>query len=298
MDKIADLLGKLPTSLLGSAIHIGLIIVLTAVGLRFVRMLAKRLTQIIASRTDDTESQKRAETLSAVIRHILTVALMLVAIVMVLGELKIEIGPLLATAGVVGLAIGFGAQSLVKDVINGFFILLEDEIRVGDVVEIAGKSGLVEKVNLRLTILRDLNGRVHFIPNGQINTVTNSTKNFSRHVFDLSIAYRENVDEVIELIKQVDESMRNDPDFREDILQPAEILGLEQLANSAQVVKGFIPTRPGQQWRVGREFNRRIKKIFDENNIEIPFPHLTLYMGQDKDGSAPPLFVEQKQKES
>ncbi|MBN1542126.1 mechanosensitive ion channel family protein [candidate division KSB1 bacterium] len=291
-------LDKIPEGMLGHLLNIVIILILAFIGLHVVSIVAKRLTRVITSHTLDVEAQKRAETLSSVIRHILTVMLILVAAAMVLGELDIEIGPVLAAAGIVGLAIGFGAQSLVKDVINGFFILLEDQIRVGDVVEIAGKAGLVEKVNLKLTILRDLEGKVHFIPNGQIDTVTNMTKGFSRFVFDIGVAYREDIDQVIELIKRVDESLRNDPEFADDILQPAEILGLDKFANSALIVKGFLTTKPIKQWRVGREFNRRIKKIFDQNDIEIPFPHVTLYMGQDKAGMAPPLYVQQQKKDA
>ena len=210
---------------------------------------------------------------------------------MILGEVGIEIGPIIAAAGVVGLAVGFGAQSLVKDIISGFFILLEDQIRVGDVVQIAGKGGLVEKVNLKMTILRDLAGNVHYVPNGTIDVVTNMTKDFSRYVFDIGVAYREDVDEVIEVIKQVDESLRNDPAFEKDILEPIEILGLDQFADSAVVIKARTTTKPIKQWSVAREFNRRLKKAFDEQDIEIPFPHVTLYAGQPKEGQAPPIPV-------
>jgi small conductance mechanosensitive channel len=210
---------------------------------------------------------------------------------MVLKEFGIEIGPLLAAAGIVGLAVGFGAQSLVKDVISGFFILLEDQIRVGDVVQIAGKGGLVEKINLKTTILRDLAGNVHYVPNGHIDVVTNMTKDYSRYVFDIGVAYRENVDEVIGVIKEVDEDLRNDPDYKDDILEPIDILGLDQFADSAVIIKARTTTVPVKQWRVGREFNRRLKMKFDERNIEIPFPHITLYMGQGKQGQAPPLRI-------
>jgi moderate conductance mechanosensitive channel len=218
------------------------------------------------------------------------------ASMMVLKKFGIEIGPILAAAGIVGLAVGFGAQSLVKDVISGFFILLEDQIRVGDVVQIAGKGGLVEKINLKTTILRDLAGNVHYVPNGQIDVVTNMTKDYSRYVFDIGVAYREDVDEVIEVIKEVDEEMRNDPAYKDDILEPIEILGLDQFADSAIIIRARTTTIPIKQWRVGREFNRRLKKRFDERDIEIPFPHVTLYMGQDKQGQSPPLHVVKESK--
>jgi small conductance mechanosensitive channel len=210
---------------------------------------------------------------------------------MILKELGLEIAPILAAAGVAGIAIGFGAQELVKDVINGFFILLDDQIRVGDVVNIADKGGLVERVDLRMIVLRDLAGNVHFVRNGQINVVTNMTKEYSRYVFDIGVAYRENVDEVIEVIKQIDAELREDPDYKNDILEPIEILGLDKFADSAIVIKARTKTLPIRQWAIGREFNRRLKKRFDEQGIEIPFPHQTLYIGQDKDGTSAPLNV-------
>jgi small conductance mechanosensitive channel len=210
---------------------------------------------------------------------------------MILGEIGIEIGPILAAAGVVGLAVGFGAQHLVQDLLAGFFILLEDQIRVGDVVEVAGKGGLVEQVSLRTVVLRDLAGNVHYVRNGQIDAVTNMTKEYSRYVFDVSIAYRENVDEVMNVIREIDAGLREDPEFGPDILAPIEILGVDRFADSAVVIKARTTTRPIQQWRVGREFNRRMKQRFDELDIEIPFPHVTLYMGQAKNGESPPVPV-------
>jgi len=168
---------------------------------------------------------------------------------------------------------------MVKDVISSFFILLDDQIRVGDVVQIAGKGSLVENINLRMTILRDLAGNVHYVRNGEIDVVTNMTKEYSRYVFDVGVAYREDVDEVIEVIKQVDEDLRNDPQFKDDILEPVEILGLDQFADSAIIIKARTKTKPIKQWAVGREFNKRLKQLFDEKDIEIPFPHITLYMG-------------------
>jgi small-conductance mechanosensitive channel len=229
------------------------------------------------------------------LRNLATVVIMVVAIITVLGQLGVQIGPVLAAAGIVGLAVGFGAQTLVKDVINGFFILLEDQIRVGDVVQVAGQGGVVEKVNLKMIVLRDLAGNVHYVPNGSIDLVTNMTKDYSRYVFDVGVAYREDVDEVIQIIREVDEKLRSDPDFGPDILEPMEILGLDQFADSAIVIKARTKTRPIQQWRVAREFNRRLKRRFDEKNIEIPFPHVTLYMGEDKQGQAAPMRVMMKQ---
>lgn len=277
--------------LLTSGLQIMLIVVGLAVGLKATTLLIGRILDRIGQRKDDTEYRKRADTLKSVIRYLISTVLFAVALMMILGELGIEIGPILAAAGVVGLAVGFGAQHLVQDLLAGFFILLEDQIRVGDVVEVAGKGGLVEQVSLRTVVLRDLAGNVHYVRNGQIDAVTNMTKEYSRYVFDVSIAYRENVDEVMNVIREIDAGLREDPEFGPDILAPIEILGVDRFADSAVVIKARTTTRPIQQWRVGREFNRRMKQRFDELDIEIPFPHVTLYMGQAKNGESPPVPV-------
>jgi small conductance mechanosensitive channel len=274
-----------------SGLHIFLVLILTLIALKVAKTLSAHVVDFMVRQKEDPEFQKRTQTLVSIVRYALVFTILIVASTTVLREFGIEIGPILAAAGIVGLAVGFGAQSLVKDVISGFFILLEDQIRVGDVVQIAGKGGLVEKINLKTTILRDLAGNVHYVPNGHIDVVTNMTKEFSRYVFDIGVAYREDVDEVIEVIKEVDEELRNDPDYKDDILEPIEILGLDQFASSAIIIRARTTTVPIKQWRVGREFNRRLKKKFDEKNIEIPFPHVTLYMGQDKQGQSPPLRI-------
>ncbi|MBL7214387.1 MAG: mechanosensitive ion channel family protein [Phycisphaerae bacterium] len=276
--------------LISSGLKIFLILILTLVAIKGCQILMDRLFhKLFRNHKDDAEIKKRSDTLKSVTRNIMNMTIVVVAVLMILNEIGVEIGPILAAAGVVGIAVGFGAQQLVKDIINGFFILLDDQIRVGDVVQIADKGGLVENVNLRMITLRDLAGNVHFVRNGEISVVTNMTKEYSRYVFDIGVAYREDVDEVIKVIKQVDEGLRNDIGFKYDILEPMEILGLDQFADSAIIIKTRTKTKPIRQWAVAREFNRRLKKKFDELNIEIPFPHTTLYLGQNKDGSAPPM---------
>lgn len=277
--------------LLTSGLRILLIVVGVLVALRLVKILSRRIFSVFLKGDVDSEMKKRADTLGSLLRYVLSVSVILTAFVMILGELGIEIGPILAAAGVVGLALGFGSQHLVQDIISGFFILLDDEIRVGDVVKTAGKDGIVEQVNLRMTVLRDFSGNVHYIRNGQIDIVTNMTKDYSRFVFDIGVAYREDVDEVSEVIKAVDAELREDPEYSKDILEPIEVLGLDQFADSALIIKARTKTKPIKQWKVAREFNRRLKKAFDERNIEIPFPHVTLYAGQDKDGTAAPIHV-------
>lgn len=287
---IQTYLEEMATWAVTSGLQILLVIVVMLIVMRVLHVTVNRTVGRIGGK-DDPELYKRADTLRSFVNSLISVVIFAVALMIILGQLGIAIGPILAAAGVLGLAVGFGAQSLVQDIIAGFFILLEDQIRVGDVVNIAGKGGLVEKVNLRMVILRDLAGNVHFVRNGSIGVVTNMTKDYSRYVFDIGVAYREDVDEVIEVIRAVDEELRRDPGFAETILEPIEILGLDEFADSAIIIKARTKTRPIMQWAVGREFNRRLKKAFDQRGIEIPFPHMTLYMGQDKSGSAPVLRV-------
>jgi len=233
----------------------------------------------------------RTRTLLPLAQSALTIVIVTVATLTILSELGLDIAPLLAGAGVIGLAIGFGAQTLVKDVITGMFILLEDAISVGDVVDVAGHSGLVEAVNIRSVRLRDLSGTVHTVPFSTIDSVKNLTKDFSYYLLDVGVAYRENTDHVIGLLREIDEEMRNDPELADDFLGPLEVLGLDRFDDSAVVIRARLKTKPLAQWRTGREFNRRMKFMFDKHNIEIPFPHQTVYFGVDREGSAPPAFI-------
>jgi small conductance mechanosensitive channel len=243
-----------------------------------------------------TQAQvKRADTLTHVIHDVARVVILAVGSMMILSEVGVDLKPILAAAGLGGLAIGFGAQSLVKDVISGFFIILENSVRVGDVVEIAGVGGLVEEVTLRTITLRDLSGNVHVVPNGVIDKVKNMTKLYSFYLFDVGVAYREDVDEVMGILQEIAEELRRDPQFADDILEPLEMLGVDQFADSAVIIKCRIKTQPIKQWRVGREMNRRIKKTFDAKGIEIPFPHQTIYWGEPKKGMPPPLYTAQWQ---
>lgn len=273
----------------------GLRIFVIAIGMAIIILFVKRATArlgMLLQGTLPTPSQvKRADTLTHVVRDVARVAIIGVGVLLILSELGIHLGPLLAAAGIGGLAIGFGAQSLVRDVITGFFILLEDQVRVGDVVEIAGVAGFVEEVRLRTIRLRDLSGNVHVVPNGAIDKVKNFTYKFSYYLFDVGVAYREDVDEVMTVLKEIAEELRNDSDFGSDILEPLEMLGVDQFADSAVIIKCRIKTQPIKQWRVGREMNRRIKKTFDARGIEIPFPHQTIYWGEPKQGTPPPLYV-------
>ncbi len=227
-----------------------------------------------------SESQKRIETIVRLIRQALLLALWLTFGLVILKELGVEIGPILASAGVVGLAVGFGAQNLVRDIISGFFIILENQIRVGDVAVINGTGGLVEKIQFRTTILRDLAGVVHIFPNGSITTLSNLTNEWSAYVFEIGVAYKENTDHVIEIMKKVGNILKQDNKFGKCMLEEPDIFGVEKFGDSAVIIKGRIRTKPIRQWEVGREYLRRIKLAFDANNIEIPFPHRSIYFGE------------------
>jgi len=230
----------------------------------------------------------RAKTLLPLLRRIIMIVLFVFVGLIVLAELGVDTAPLLAGAGVVGLAIGFGSQALVRDIITGLFILIEDTVSVGDVVTAGGHTGVVEDISIRTIRLRDLAGSVHVVPFGDVTTVINLTKDFSYAVLDIGVGYREDTDHVSAVIREVGEELRQDPEHGPKFLEPIEILGVDQLADSAVVIRARIKTKPILQWGIKREMNRRLKKRFDLEGIEIPFPHRTLYFGVDKDGTAPP----------
>jgi small conductance mechanosensitive channel len=257
--------------------------ILATVLRRAIRLLRRR----IESRIDDREALQRADTLSRVFRYVVTVAISLIAGMMVLSELGVSLAPILGAAGIAGVAIGFGAQSLVKDFFSGFFILFEDQIRTGDVVRIASHSGLVEEITLRYTRLRDYDGNVHYVPNGMIDSVVNMSRGFAQAVMDIGVAYRENTDEVYAVMRETARRMRADEFYAPRILDDLEIAGVDKWDNSAVVIRCRFKTVALEQWSVRREYLRRLKMAFDEAGIEIPFPHLTIYAGHDKAGSAP-----------
>ncbi len=259
----------------------------------FLMELSRRLIRVfhnyMNSRADSAEETRRIETLSSVFRYTSTVVISLVAGMLALSELGISIAPILGAAGVVGLAVGFGAQSLIKDYFNGFFLLLENQIRKGDVVEICGKSGLVENVTLRHVRLRDYEGSVYYIPNGLITTVTNKSRGYAYAVIDVSIAYSESIDKVCEIMRKVSEKLRASEAFSAKIIDDIEIAGVQEWADSAVILRCRFKTATLEQWGVRREFLRLLKNEFDAQGIQIPYPHLdlTLYAGLDKQGNVP-----------
>lgn len=240
---------------------------------RLIRLLNGRMVE----RNADPEERKRIETLMRVFRYISSVVIGALSVMLVLSEIGISIAPILATAGVAGVAVGFGAQSLVKDYFTGFVMLIENQIRVGDVVEVAGKTGTVEEVTLRYVRLRDIEGAVHFVPNGVIATVTNRSREFSYALMDVGVAYGEDMVRVEAAIRDVGAAMQKDAAWGKEIVEPIEIMGVEQWADSAVLIRCRFKVAPAQQGTIRREFLRRLKMEFDQRKIEIPFPSRTIY---------------------
>ena len=276
------------------AITHGVRIVLILIAAIVLQSVASRLIRTFRQFMErrDPGQQSRIQTLGRVFRYIAAVVIWLLAGMLVLGELGISVAPVLATAGVAGLAVGFGAQSLVKDYFTGFFLLLEDQIRQGDVVDFGSQSGVVEEVTLRYVRLRNFDGHVFFVPNGEIKVVKNMTRDFAQAVIRVGIAYREEVDEAFEVMKEVGKEMREDPVFGPNLAADLEIIGVDEWGDSSvNLICRLKVVPPIQQWSIRREFLRRLKHAYDARGIEIPFPHLTVYAGELKDGSAPAFNV-------
>jgi len=277
--------------LVSMAFNIGIVFMISIALWEGVNYAIQRYLSSTDTQGNLVERGQRERTLLPLLRNVLTVFLVVVVALILLSELGIDIAPLLAGAGVVGLAIGFGSQKLVQDVISGVFNLLEDTVSVGDVVQVAGLAGVVEAMSIRSLRLRDLSGNLHTVPFSNVDTVTNMTKDFSYYLMNVGVAYRENTDHVTQVLKEIGAGMQDDADYGPSILEPLEVLGVDGFADSAVIIKARIKTKPIMQWWVGREFNRRMKMRFDELGIEIPFPHTTLYFGVDKDGNAPPAHL-------
>ena len=240
----------------------------------------------------DDQNQTRVKTLMPIVRNIIMSVFALLFGLILLSELGIDVGPLIAGAGVIGVAVGFGAQNIVKDFLAGFTIVLEDLIRVGDVANLGGASGVVEKITLRKVQLRDMSGTVYTIPYSQITTIQNLTKDFSFYVMDINVAYSEDTDHVIKVMQEVDNDLRSDAAFAPNILEPLEIIGLDKFGESAVTIKARIKTLPGKQWNAGREYNRRLKIAFERENIEIPLTQRFITVRQDKTPMQPTAVPE------
>lgn len=270
--------------LLGPGLRILLVLGGAYVLARILHLLISRLPLFVIPRegplAEVLEREKRTTTISRLLRMLTTVVVMTIAGLIVLRELGVDITPILTGAGIAGLAVGFGAQHVVRDVISGFFLIVENQVRVGDIAIINGKTGLVEAIRLRTIVLRGQDGTMHVIPNGAINELSNLTKDYSYSVIDVGVAYKEDVDKVMAVLKEVGTELQQDANYAQRILEPLEVLGVDALADSAVVIRIRIKTLPVEQFDIGRELRRRIKKAFDARGIEIPYPHLSVYFGE------------------
>jgi small conductance mechanosensitive channel len=266
--------------LLDSGLRIVVIAVIAYLVIRIGSASARRFEREMSqgSGLDVVERSKRAQTLGRLLQKTLTIGVCAMAALMILRELNVDITPVLTGAGIAGLAIGFGAQTLVRDVISGFFLIFEDQVRVGDVAVVNGQAGLVEALNLRTIVLRDMEGTVHVVPNGEIKTLANRSKDFSYFVLDLGISYRDDVDRVSAALRAIGQSLMDDPVCRQSILEPLEIIGVEAFAEGHVTLKARIKTVPLKQWEIGRELRRRILREFKERDIEIPMAQRTIWI--------------------
>jgi small conductance mechanosensitive channel len=274
------------STLLIATVIVGALIIWEQVSLSIERYLSKTDADGVT-----VTRSSRTRTLLPLLRHVIMMFLLVLVVLIVLSELGLNIAPLLAGAGVIGVAIGFGSQKLVQDVITGAFILFEDTIAIGDVVKIDDHAGVVEGMTIRTIRLRDGNGQVHTMPFSSIKTVTNMSRDFGCHLFEIGVAYREDVDQVMAAIRQLGDEMQSAPDIGRNILSAIEVFGIDRFTDRAVIIQGKLTTPPNKQWEVGREFNRRLKKRFDELGIEMPYPTTTLYFGADKEGDAPPAHL-------
>ena len=264
--------------------RIALVLIFAFISTRAMGRLLRGLRNYIvkmmlkAGSGNQSEIEKRVQTVSGLARKASFFLVWTVALIMILKELNFEIWPLVTGAGVIGVAVGFGAQSVIKDILSGLFLLMENQIRVNDVAVINGKSGLVEEINLRTTVLRAEDGAVHIFPNGAIQGLSNLTREYSYYVFNLSVDYKENTDHAIELLKEIAGQLQDEEPYHSAILAPLDVMGVDQLGDFAVLIKARFKTLPGQQWLIGREMNRRIKQRFEDAHIDMPFPTRTVHV--------------------
>ncbi|MDX2120967.1 MAG: mechanosensitive ion channel family protein [Gemmatimonadota bacterium] len=288
LSRIATLLEVDAAELTRSLVRVAVIWALCYVALRLVRMVASRIERAVddGDASTLTEREQRGQTISQLLRSVGRVSVVAVGLLLSL-NVFIDIGPLLAGAGILGLAVSFGAQSLVKDVISGFFYLLEGQFAVGDVIEVSGKSGVVERMTLRMVVLRDLHGVVHMVPNGQITTVSNMTRTWSRAVVDVGVAYGTDVDQALRILAEESQRLAHDPEWQPRFDGEPEVVGVQGLDENQVTIRTLLRTHAGQQWAVGREFRRRIKARLDQEGIEIPYPQRTVHVRHHDTGRRP-----------
>ena len=268
-----------------ASLRIVLIVVAAYIGLRLLRLGLNRLETLLIRAAEVTETVpgaalKRVRTLINVLWTIVFVLIWLVVVLTSLGQIGVNVAPILASAGVVGLAVGFGAQNLVKDLVSGFFLILENQVRVGDAAVINGTGGLVEAISFRTIVLRDEAAVVHVFPNGSINTLSNMTKNWSAYVINVNVSYKEDTDRVADVMRRVAEEMYAEPKYRSAMLEPIEIFGVDGFTDGGVTIKARLKTQPLQQFTIGREYRRRLKKAFDAEGIEMPVSQRAARIGE------------------
>ena len=297
LEVLAWLAGPVGAAVLPRVATIALIVVLALVVWEVTSVSIERYLTATDREGNALTRSQRAQTLLPLLRNVVLIVLSVLVVLTVLSELGVNIGPLIAGAGIVGLAVGFGAQTIVKDFITGFFILIEDSVAVGDIVRLGSHSGVVEAMSIRSIQLRNLSGQVHRIPFSEVSTTINMSKGFSYAVFDVGVGYSEDVDRVLDVVRRLGEELQADPEYTSAILDPIQIMGVQELGDSAVVVRSRIRVQPGKQFGIQRAFYRMVKKRFDKEGIEIPFPHRTLYFGEDSRSEAPPAHIRMETRE-
>ena len=277
--RIADFFGTSRVLVVEKVVRVAVVWVVAWLAYQLVKRVARRIIKAVDDGDDSTmtAAEKRGHTVAQLVRSVGRALVLVIAILITIGQF-LPIGPILAAGGIFGLAISFGAQSLVKDVIAGFFILMENQFAVGDVIEAAGKSGTVERMTLRVAVLRDVRGVLHVIPNGQITTVSNLTRSWSRAVVEVGVGYATDVDRAIDVFKDELSRFRADPVWTSRFAGDSEVLGVEDLGEHSVVIRSLLRTVPGAQWEVAREFRRRIKNRLDAEGIEMPYPQRTVHV--------------------
>lgn len=283
-DYLTELFHKLENWIINDLPSVVLLTIIFFITLKVAKTVTKKVGTAISKRTaekiGDDEAVKRVNTLTSILGGAISIVLWTTYLMMLMNKLGVDIGPILASAGIIGLAVGFGSQELVRDFISGFFLLLEDQVREGDVAIINGTGGYVEKIELRTITLRDQFGSVHIFQNGKINSLTNMTKEWSAMVFNVGVSYTANISEVMEIMEQVGADLQEDEEYGKYILEPIEVQGLEEFADSAIIVKAKLKTKPIKQWKTGRAYRLKLKEAFDAKGIEIPFPQTVVHWSE------------------
>ena len=277
--RVADFFGTSRVLVVEKVIRVAVVWLVAWLAYQLVKRVARRIIKAVDDGDDSTmtAAEKRGHTVAQLVRSVGRAVVLVIAILLTIGPF-LPIGPILAAGGILGLAVSFGAQSLVKDVIAGFFILMENQFAVGDVIEAGGKSGVVERMTLRVAVLRDVRGVMHVIPNGQINTVSNLTRSWSRAVVEIGVGYGTDVDHAIAVFKDELSRFRDEPVWASRFTGDSDVVGVEDLGEHSVVIRTLLRTTPGAQWDIAREFRRRIKNRLDAEGIEIPFPQRTVHV--------------------